>query len=132
MWCEPSSSRLVGYCRVSSKKQASSLDSQEQLIKARFPEAEIIREVGSGFNFKRRKLKALLEQAMSGAKLHIVVTTEDRLARAAFPLLKWIFELQGGTVTTLEGDISSDKFDAGTLLAFLTSFCASLIFQSHR
>lgn len=125
VWCPPDESIVVGYCRVSSRKQSSSLDTQEQLILARYPHAEIVRDIGSGFNFNRRGLQALLERSLSGTGIQIVVTTQDRLCRAAFPLIRWLFELHGGGIVALEDDDQPDKFDTRTLLAFLTSFCAS-------
>lgn len=125
VWCEPEHSELVGYCRVSSRKQSSSLDTQTRLITEQYPEARIVRDIGSGFNFNRKGLQTLLEHALCGSQLHIVVTTQDRLCRAAFPLIRWLFELHGGAVTVLEEDNQTDKFDTRTLLAFLTSFCAS-------
>jgi len=46
--------RTFIYTRVSSRKQKSSLDTQLQVIQAYrdFGEAEIIRDIGSGFNYK--------------------------------------------------------------------------------
>lgn len=125
VWCEPDDKPVVGYCRVSSRKQSSSLDTQERLICAQYPEAEIVTDIGSGFNFNRRGLTALLERCLCGAAITVVVTTQDRLCRTAFPLLRWLIELHGGSVVALEDDEQADKFDARTLLAFLTSFCAS-------
>jgi predicted site-specific integrase-resolvase len=125
VWCEPDNRPVIGYCRVSSRKQASSLNTQEQIIKNEYPETEIVKDIGSGFNFSRRGLTSVLERAMQGDAVTVVVTTQDRLCRTAFPLLKWLVELHGGSVIALEEDDTTDKFDTRTLLAFLTSFCAS-------
>ncbi len=125
VWCEPEHSELIGYCRVSSRKQASSLDTQELLILEQYPEARIVRDTGSGFNFNRKGLQALLEQCLRGAKLHVVVTTRDRLARTAVSLLRWLIERHGGQLTALEEDEQTDGFDTRTPLASLTPFCAS-------
>ena len=127
IWVEPEAEEFtVVYCRVSSAKQSSSLDTQEAILTKRYPDAEVIRDTGSGFNFKRKGLKALLERCLSGAAIKVVVTTRDRLCRTAFPLLQWLIELHGGSITCLEeGDDPIESFDHKTLLAFLTSFCAS-------
>ena len=124
VWVAPPAS-TVGYCRVSSKKQESSLRTQSAIISKAYPNAEIIRDVGSGFNFNRKGLQTVLERSLHGAAVTVVVTTRDRLCRTAFPLLRWLIELHGGRVVSLEEDDTADRFDTRTLLAFLTSFCAS-------
>lgn len=70
MWLadEPSveaSGRVVAYCRVSSADQKSDLDQQvARVVQGAtglgFPVAEVVTEVGSGLNGRRRKLHRLL------------------------------------------------------------------------
>ena len=67
----------VCYCRVSSAKQRDDLDRQVERMREKFPDAEIIKDVGSGLNFKRKGLHALLERLMRGDKLKVVVASED-------------------------------------------------------
>ncbi|MFK5968694.1 MAG: recombinase family protein [Candidatus Marithrix sp.] len=45
------------YARVSSSKQITSLDKQEQLLKDKYPEATFISDIASGFNQDRRGYK---------------------------------------------------------------------------
>lgn len=71
----------VCYCRVSGKAQADDLASQVEFMRNKFPEAEIIQDFGSGINFKRKGLKALLGRILQGDKLRVVVAHRDRLAR---------------------------------------------------
>lgn len=125
VWCEPDRAAVICYCRVSSAKQSSSLDTQERLLRTKYPEAEIIRDIGSGFNFNRKGLQAVLERCLQGTTVTLVATTHDRICRTAFPLVRWIVELHGGTIECLEEVVPSEGFDSSTLLAFLTSFCAS-------
>lgn len=125
VWCEPEQSAIVAYCRVSSAKQSSSLTNQEKIIKEKYPEAEVITDIGSGFNFKRKGLEAILERCLQGHAVTVVATTQDRICRTAFPLIQWIIELHGGIIICLEEGDQTDRFDTKTLLAFLTSFCAS-------
>ena len=42
----------VLYARVSSAGQLSSLDTQERLLRSRYPDGRVVRDVGSGFNFR--------------------------------------------------------------------------------
>jgi predicted site-specific integrase-resolvase len=120
------SEQYVGYARVSSRKQVSSLESQATEIHASYPKIKIITDIGSGFNFKRKGFVSLLELALSGVAIHIVVSNRDRLSRVGFEFIKTIFERSGGTTTPLnkEGD-ESDQFSTELLVGFITSFCNS-------
>ncbi len=44
---------IIGYVRVSSAKQRSSLDTQEAIIRDAYPDAAIISDIASSFNFHR-------------------------------------------------------------------------------
>ena len=117
--------RRILYARVSSKKQESSIEKQKKLLQEKYPNAEVIIDVASAFNFERKGLKAILESAMSGSAICVVVTTQDRLARSGFGLIKWVIELHGGEIISLEEEISSETFDTKELIGFITSFCNS-------
>ena len=117
--------RRVLYARVSSKKQESSIKKQKELLQEKYPNAELIIDIASAFNFERKGLKAILESAMSGTAIEVVVATQDRLARSGFGLIKWVIELHGGEIISLEEEINSEKFDTKELIGFITSFCNS-------
>jgi putative resolvase len=113
------------YARVSSSKQKSSIDKQIEIISKKYKEYEIISDIASAFNFQRKGLKRILECAMRGEAITVVVTTQDRLARSGFKLIKWIIELHGGEIITLEKSTSTEEFDTDELIGFITSFCNS-------
>lgn len=81
------------------------------------------------FNYRRKGLQHLLERALRGDLLHIVVTTPDRLSRIArseFELIKHFIELSGGHVSTLENTANSgESFDTHPLVGFITRFYTS-------
>jgi predicted site-specific integrase-resolvase len=56
--------RKICYIRVSSKSQKDDLDRQENLMKEKYPEYEIIREIGSGLNFKRPGLLKIINMSI--------------------------------------------------------------------
>ncbi len=62
-------------------------------MRSRYPEAEVIKDLGSGLNYKRKGLKSLLGRAMRTDKLKVVVAHRDRLARFGFELIEWILQL---------------------------------------
>ena len=70
----------VCYCRVSSVKQRDDLERQVAYMRSIYPKTEIIRDIGSELNFKRKGLKALLDRLHQGDKLQVVVAHRDRLA----------------------------------------------------
>ena len=82
----------ICYCRVSSSKQVDDLERQKDFFKSKFPNYELVSDVGSGLNWKRKDLKTILDRAMQGTISEVVVAHRDRLCRFAFELLEWIFE----------------------------------------
>jgi len=117
--------RRICYARVSSKKQETSIETQKQILLQKYPETEFIYDIASAFNFQRKGLKTILELAMSGNAIHIVVTSQDRLARSGFELFRWIIEFSGGRIESLEESIKTEKFNTKELIGFITSFCNS-------
>src|SRR5215212_5818780 len=49
------------YARVSSAKQKADLERQKELLHNKYPQHELISDIGSGINFKRPGLRSLLE-----------------------------------------------------------------------
>jgi len=118
--------RRMCYARVSSRKQASSIDTQKRILLQRYPDAEFFSDTASAFNFTRKGLQTILESAMLGHSIHVVVATKDRLASSEFELIKRLIELSGGRVEILDDDNSpSEAFDTAELIGFITSFCNS-------
>jgi putative resolvase len=95
-------STLVCYCRVSSAKQRDDLDRQSVYMRELYPAAEIIKDIGSGLNFKRKGLRAILDRLMLGDKLTLVVTCRDRLCRFGFELIQYMVEQNGGEIVVLD------------------------------
>jgi predicted site-specific integrase-resolvase len=92
----------VCYCRVSSSKQRDDLDRQVACMQSLYPGAEIIRDVGSGLNFKRKGLRSLLDRLMRGDKLTLIVACRDRLARFGFELIQYMVEQNGGNIVVFD------------------------------
>lgn len=125
VWIDTDATFIL-YARVSSAKQKSSIETQEQILRKAYPDGQLFSDIGSGFNFKRRGFRAILERALSGEPVRLVATTSDRIARSGFPLVRHIIELSGGTVELLEEEDCPEQFDVRTLVAFVTSYCNSV------
>lgn len=114
---------LVCYCRVSSAKQKDDLERQVAFMRERYPTAEIIRDVGSGLNFKRKGLRALLQRLLAGDKLTLVVAHRDRLARFGFDLIEYLVQHNGGELVVLDQTVHSPATElTQDLLTILTVF----------
>jgi excisionase family DNA binding protein len=98
---DESKNTTVCYCRVSSAKQKDDLQRQVQFMQSKYPKAEIIKDIGSGINFKRKGLLAILERSMSGAVITLVVAYRDRLARFGAGLIEFILKQNGGELVVL-------------------------------
>lgn len=128
-------STRVCYCRVSSPKQRDDLQRQVEKMRELYPEAEVIKDVGSGLNFKRKGLRALLERLLQGGKLEIVVTHRDRLARFGFDLIEFLTNKNGGEIVVLDNFVSTSKSAELTadLLSILHHFsCRMHGSRSHK
>jgi excisionase family DNA binding protein len=92
------------YARVSSRKQMDDLARQIQFIRTNKPQYssyELITDVASGINFKRKGLQLLLDSCLSGTIGEIVVAHKDRLCRFGFDLIKLIVTKSGGQITVI-------------------------------
>ncbi|AOW98791.1 hypothetical protein BJP34_04380 [Moorena producens PAL-8-15-08-1] len=99
----------ICYCRVSSGKQFDDLARQIAYMHSLFPEAEIVKDIGSGLNYKRKGLRAILERLMRGDQLTIVVAYRDRLTRFGFELFEHLVSLNGGKILVLDNPESSPE-----------------------
>ena len=115
--------RVICYCRVSSYKQKDDLQRQVDFMRARYSGADIVTDIGSGINYKRKGFKAILESAIDGNKLTVVVAHKDRLCRFGFDLIEWIINRAGGQVVVLQqDDLSPESELTKDLLTILHVF----------
>ena len=99
---EPKDGVSIFYCRVSSKKQEDDLERQVSLAKEKYPEHNIIKDIGSGINWKRKGLRSILERVMRGEVKEVVVFHKDRLCRFGFELLEFIFSKNNTRIVVSE------------------------------
>ncbi|HEY9599720.1 MAG TPA: IS607 family transposase [Cyanophyceae cyanobacterium] len=95
-------SATICYCRVSSPKQRDDLNRQVAYMQSLYPDAETIKDIGSGLNFKRQGLRSLLDRLLKGDQLTIVVACKDRLCRFGFELIQYLVEQNGGKIVVLD------------------------------
>lgn len=56
-------------------------------LREAYPEYEVIKDIGSGINFKRIGLQHLLEAVFRGEVSEVVVAHRDRLSRFGYDLI---------------------------------------------
>ena len=114
---------VVCYCRVSSRKQKDDLARQVVFMRERYPNADIIQDIGSGLNFKRKGLDAILQRLLQGDKFTLVVAYRDRLCRFGFELIQSMFEKNGGEILVLDkSELSPQQELTEDLLSILHVF----------
>ena len=119
--------RVAVYARVSSHDQRADLDRQVARLTAwattqNMAVSDVVLEIGSGMNGRRRKLSALLADPTVTT---IVVEHRDRLARFGVEHLVAALSAQGRKIVVVdEGEVDDDLVQDMTDV--LTSFCARL------
>ena len=124
----PEDNTAIIYARVSTRKQAEYLKRQrERLIdyckNKGLKIVDIIEDIGSGLNERRRGLKKLLKLIREGKAKKVVVEYEDRLARFSLGYLKEIFDDYGVELVVVNQESKSPEEElVRDLIAIVTSF----------
>ncbi|CAM9693224.1 unnamed protein product [Ectocarpus fasciculatus] len=119
--------RKIAYCRVSSSKQKDDLCRQVQCFQNTHPEHEIVKDIGSGINFKRKGLLRVVDAILEGNVEEIVIAHRDRLCRFAFDFLEWICR-RGNTRIVVQDQVirSSEQELTEDLVAIIHVFSCKL------
>ena len=127
---EASKSKVViGYCRVSTKKQKDDLERQMEYVKtymlAKGYQFEIVTDIGSGINYQKTGLTSLLQRVMRKEVSKIVVLYKDRLVRFGFELIETVckefdteIEIIDQTEKTQEQELVEDMIQIITVFSF--------------
>lgn len=128
----PADRKTVAYARVSSHDQKPDLERQAQLLEAYCAAQgwtfEVVTDLGSGMNYRKKGLKRLLDDIVEGRVARIVITHKDRLLRFGAELVFAICEAKGVEVVILnQGEDTSFEEDlARDVLEIITVFSARL------
>jgi putative resolvase len=98
--------KTIGYCRVSSIKQKEDLARQVDQVKmfmiAKGYTFEIIEDIGSGINYSKKGLSALVELILSNQVERVVILYKDRLIRFGFELIESICQNHGVVIEVID------------------------------
>lgn len=122
---------VIGYARVSSKKQSDDLERQVNNLKtyldSKYTEYEIITDIGSGINYTKPGLKKLIERINRKEVDLIVVLYKDRLLRFGFELVEYFAELNNVKIEILDKiDRNQDQELVEDLVQIITVFSCKI------
>lgn len=122
---------VVGYCRVSTRKQSENLDRQIECVKqfciAKGYSFKIITDIGSGINYNNKGLQDLLLAVMNNEVSKIVIMYKDRLVRFGFELIEFICKYHNVGIEIIDlTDKSEQEELVEDLIQIITVFSARL------
>ena len=122
---------VIGYARVSSKKQSDDLERQinniKSYISSKYDSFDIITDIGSGINYTKPGLKKLIEKINKKEVDLIIVLYKDRLLRFGFELVEYFAELNNVKIEVLDKiDKNQDQELVEDLVQIITVFSCKL------
>ncbi|MGM0370868.1 MAG: IS607 family transposase [Bacillota bacterium] len=137
---EDNNSRLtIGYCRVFSNSQKEDLERQIYKVSsyctANGYQFRIIKDIGSGLNYKKKGFKELIKLIESREIGRIVVNYKDRLIRFGYEMFEQICELNDVKIEIINHteDKSYQEELVDDVLSIITVFSAKLYgSRSHK
>ena len=136
---DPANPLTVCYARVSSHDQKADLDRQHAALEgycaAKGWRTQVIRDLGSGMNYRKKGLQELLEMILRRRTERLVITHKDRLLRFGAELVFTLCELQGIEIVIIhQGEQPSFEEElAQDVLEIITVFSVKLYgSRSHK
>lgn len=129
---KPNNKRItIGYCRVSSHKQKDDLERQIENVRiyltAKGQPFEIISDIGSGINYKKKGLQELMKRISQNQVDKVVVLYKDRLLRFGFELVEYIASLYNCEIEIIDHTEKSEQQElVEDLVQIITVFSCKL------
>ena len=122
---------VIGYCRVSSNKQRDDLERQIENMKlyltAQGKPFEIISDIGSGIDYKKKGLKELMKRISQNKVDKVVVFYKDRLLRFGFELVEYIASLYDCNIEIIDHTEKTEQQElVEDLVQIITVFSCKL------
>ena len=122
---------VIGYARISSKKQIDDLERQVNNIKeylsSKYETYDIITDIGSGINYNKPGLLKLIEKINKKEVDLIVVLYKDRLLRFGFELVEHFANLNNVKIEVLDKiDKNQDEELVEDLVQIITVFSCKI------
>lgn len=128
---------VIGYCRVSTPSQKDDLEIQVQNVKsymyAKGYKFDIIKDIGSGINYKKKGLKELINRIENNEVSKVVILYKDRLIRFGFELIEYLCEINNVEIEVIDNsECSKEKELTDDLIQIITVFANRLYGQHSK
>ena len=122
---------VIGYARVSSKKQTDDLERQVNNLKIyldnKYKSYDIITDIGSGINYTKKGLQLLIDKINKKEVDIIVVLYKDRLLRFGFELIEYFARINNVKIEVLDKiNKTQDEELVEDLIQIITVFSCKL------
>ena len=130
--------KIIGYVRVSSNTQKDDLEIQIDMIKSYARDlnwnVEILKDIGSGLNEKRKNYKKLLKMVINREVEKVIITYPDRLTRFGFETLKEFFKSYGTEIIVINKKYRTPQEElVEDLITIISHFAGKLYgMRSHK
>jgi hypothetical protein len=120
--------RKICYCRVSSYSQKPELENQIKYMTEKYPNHEILYDIGSGINFNRLNLNKIINYGIKNELEELTIAYKDRLCRIGYELIEKILIENSNTNIIIENDeIKSPEEElTNDLIEIITVFSSKL------
>lgn len=120
--------KKIIYCRVSSHDRKEDLERQIEYLLNKFDGYEVISDIGSGINFKRRGLQKLIELAINNQVEEVVINYKDRLCRIGYELIEMIIQKYSKGKITIVHPVENNRNEEITkdLIEIITVYSSKI------
>lgn len=128
---------VIGYCRVSTSFQKDDLDAQINKVKsymyAKGYNFEIISDIGSGINYKKKGLQELLDKINDQKISKVVVLYKDRLIGFGLELIEYLCKINNIEIEIIDNTEQSKGQElSDDLIQIITVFANRLYGQRSK
>ena len=123
--------KVIGYCRVSSHKQKDDLvrqvENMRTYLMAQGRPFEIITDIGSGINYKKKGLRELVRLITQNEVDKVVVVYKDRLLRFGYELIEYIATLYNCDIEVIDNTEKTEQQElVEDMIQIITFFSCKL------
>lgn len=128
---------VIGYCRVSTSFQKDDLEAQINNVKsymyAKGYNFEIISDIGSGINYKKKGLQELLDKINDQNISKIVILYKDKLVGFGFELIEYFCKINNIEIEIIDNTEQSKEQElSDNLIQIVTIFANQLYGQRSK
>lgn len=127
---------VIGYCRVSTSSKKDDLETQINNVKsymyAKGYNFEIISDIGSGINYKKKGLQELLNKINGQDISKIIILHKDKLIGFGFELIEYLCKINDVEIEIIDNTEQSKKEMSDNLVQIVTIFANYLYGQQSK